>query len=421
MCLLALGVIPVDGGGLPAARLRVRGASARPGGEGGGARRGRRGRRARRGVPRVVGVPARRDRAQAARGAHGRRGRRRSRWRFVTATFALEELARLRMGESVLIHAATGGVGLAAIQIRQALRRHDLCHGGQRRQESSPARARDSRMCSTRARRCFAEEIPACDRRGAGSTSCSNSPLPASCSRRASRCSLPTGASSSSARATRVEGSVPSPLSLFARGASFCAVGYQGAIPRLALALRRRGDPAPRSGSSCRSRARCTRPPSSPTRSRTSLARGTSARSWCRSTRRAPRPRPRGGPPWAPPDPMGVVPHVRRGQPPLRARARGGAEPRHRLQDPVAGRASPRAGRPGRIEPPVSPELPARKAGQGARRHPRAAAGRPARRASRRDRGHHRRGARRSVCASRRSASTTISSRSEATRSSRCR
>ncbi len=36
---------------------------------------------------------------------------------FLTAHYALDHLARLRAGESVLIHAATGGVGLAALQI----------------------------------------------------------------------------------------------------------------------------------------------------------------------------------------------------------------------------------------------------------------------------------------------------------------
>ncbi len=36
---------------------------------------------------------------------------------FLTAVYALERLARLRAGEHVLIHSATGGVGLAAIQI----------------------------------------------------------------------------------------------------------------------------------------------------------------------------------------------------------------------------------------------------------------------------------------------------------------
>jgi len=40
---------------------------------------------------------------------------------FLTAHYALNHLARIRQGERVLIHAATGGVGLAAVQIaRQA-------------------------------------------------------------------------------------------------------------------------------------------------------------------------------------------------------------------------------------------------------------------------------------------------------------
>jgi len=40
---------------------------------------------------------------------------------FLTAAYALRELARLRPGERVLIHAASGGVGLAAIQIARAI------------------------------------------------------------------------------------------------------------------------------------------------------------------------------------------------------------------------------------------------------------------------------------------------------------
>jgi 1-acyl-sn-glycerol-3-phosphate acyltransferase len=40
---------------------------------------------------------------------------------FITAWYSLYHLARLRHGESVLIHAATGGVGLAAIQIARDL------------------------------------------------------------------------------------------------------------------------------------------------------------------------------------------------------------------------------------------------------------------------------------------------------------
>ncbi len=38
---------------------------------------------------------------------------------FLTAEYALNRLARIKAGDRVLIHAATGGVGLAALQIAQ--------------------------------------------------------------------------------------------------------------------------------------------------------------------------------------------------------------------------------------------------------------------------------------------------------------
>src|SRR5580658_596571 len=40
---------------------------------------------------------------------------------FLTAYYALVDLAGLRAGESVLIHAAAGGVGMAAIQLARHL------------------------------------------------------------------------------------------------------------------------------------------------------------------------------------------------------------------------------------------------------------------------------------------------------------
>ena len=40
---------------------------------------------------------------------------------FLTAHYALNELARMQKGESILIHAGTGGVGMAAIQVAQRL------------------------------------------------------------------------------------------------------------------------------------------------------------------------------------------------------------------------------------------------------------------------------------------------------------
>ena len=40
---------------------------------------------------------------------------------FATAYYALVDLAGLRAGESVLIHAAAGGVGMAAVQLARYL------------------------------------------------------------------------------------------------------------------------------------------------------------------------------------------------------------------------------------------------------------------------------------------------------------
>jgi NADPH:quinone reductase-like Zn-dependent oxidoreductase len=37
----------------------------------------------------------------------------------VTASYTLETLARMKAGDRVLINAATGGVGLAAVQLAQ--------------------------------------------------------------------------------------------------------------------------------------------------------------------------------------------------------------------------------------------------------------------------------------------------------------
>ncbi len=49
---------------------------------------------------------------------------------FVTAVYALERIAALQSGERVLIHAATGGVGLAALQVARALGAEVLATAG---------------------------------------------------------------------------------------------------------------------------------------------------------------------------------------------------------------------------------------------------------------------------------------------------
>ena len=55
---------------------------------------------------------------------------------FLTARYTLEQLARVRVGDRVLIHAATGGVGMAAIQVcRRAGAEIFATAGSERRRE----------------------------------------------------------------------------------------------------------------------------------------------------------------------------------------------------------------------------------------------------------------------------------------------
>ncbi len=61
---------------------------------------------------------------------------------YLTASHALESLGRLCAGESVLIHSASGGVGIAAIQLRAPDRGPDFRHGGHRREARLPAEPR---------------------------------------------------------------------------------------------------------------------------------------------------------------------------------------------------------------------------------------------------------------------------------------
>ncbi len=49
---------------------------------------------------------------------------------FLTALFAIRELARMQKGESILIHAGAGGVGLAAIQVARQLQLEIFCTAG---------------------------------------------------------------------------------------------------------------------------------------------------------------------------------------------------------------------------------------------------------------------------------------------------
>jgi NADPH:quinone reductase-like Zn-dependent oxidoreductase len=77
---------------------------------------------------RARGHPSRRDRAHA----RGDRLRDRGRGGLAaqTALQALRDVARVRAGERVLLHGASGGVGLFAIQIARALGAHVTTSSG---------------------------------------------------------------------------------------------------------------------------------------------------------------------------------------------------------------------------------------------------------------------------------------------------
>ena len=70
---------------------------------------------------------------------------------FVTAYISLVKLARLQPGERVLIHAATGGVGLAAIQVARDLGA-EVRHRWDSRRSASTCAPWGSRRSSIRGR-----------------------------------------------------------------------------------------------------------------------------------------------------------------------------------------------------------------------------------------------------------------------------
>ena len=63
---------------------------------------------------------------------------------FLTAHYALHYLARVEPGEKVLIHAAAGGVGLAALQICQAIGAEVFATAGSDEKRISPFLGREA-------------------------------------------------------------------------------------------------------------------------------------------------------------------------------------------------------------------------------------------------------------------------------------
>lgn len=150
---------------------------------------------------------------------------------FVTATYALEELARLRQGERVLIHCAAGGVGLAALQIAQQSGAQIFATAGSEEKreflrQQGLVHVLDSRTPS------FADEVLS-NTAGEGVDVILNS-LSGILLERSLAVLAPHGRFIELGIRDALEGRAIA-LSLFARGASFCAVGYLSALPRLGL------------------------------------------------------------------------------------------------------------------------------------------------------------------------------------------
>lgn len=150
---------------------------------------------------------------------------------FVTATYALEELARLRQGDRVLIHTASGGVGLAALQIAQLTGAQIFATAGsEEKREYLRQRGIEHVMDSRTGN--FADEILS-KTNGEGVDVVLNSVSGALLERSLSVLA-PHGRFVELGVRDALEGRAIA-LSLFSRGASFCAIGYMHALPRLGL------------------------------------------------------------------------------------------------------------------------------------------------------------------------------------------
>lgn len=150
---------------------------------------------------------------------------------FVTATYALEELARLRPGERVLIHCAAGGVGLAALQIAQQSGAQIFATAGSEEKREFLRRQGIEHVMDSRTPT-FADELLS-QTGGEGADVVLNS-LSGVLLERSLAVLAPHGRFIELGIRDALEGRAIA-LSLFARGASFCAVGYLGALPRLGL------------------------------------------------------------------------------------------------------------------------------------------------------------------------------------------
>ena len=148
---------------------------------------------------------------------------------FVTASYALEELARLRAADRVLIHAATGGVGLAAVQIARRIGAEIYATAGsdEKRQYLRSLGVRHVMNSRTPD---FAAEILAATS-GGGVDVILNS-LSGDLMERSLTVLAAHGRFVELGARDAIAGHTLA-LSAFRRGATFCSVGYEGPIPGL--------------------------------------------------------------------------------------------------------------------------------------------------------------------------------------------
>jgi NADPH:quinone reductase-like Zn-dependent oxidoreductase/thioesterase domain-containing protein len=150
---------------------------------------------------------------------------------FVTATYALEELARLRPGDRVLIHAASGGVGLAAIQIAELTGAQIFATAGSEEKREFLRQRGIEHVMDSRSP-AFADEI--LGKTGGEGVDVILNSLSGALLERSLAVLAAHGRFVELGVRDALEGRAIA-LSLFSRGASFCAVGYTNALPRLAL------------------------------------------------------------------------------------------------------------------------------------------------------------------------------------------
>ena len=166
---------------------------------------------------------------------------------FVTAGYALQRLAQVGADDRVLIHAASGGVGLAAVQICRRAGAEIFATAGSEEKREYLRGLGIARVMNSRTPAFAAEVMEATGGRGVDVVLNS---LSGELLERSLEALAPHGRFVELGARDAIEGRKLA-LALFSRGASFCAVGYEAALPDLgarladAMAAAARGDYAP--------------------------------------------------------------------------------------------------------------------------------------------------------------------------------